>query len=197
MTPKTVQRMESVHLPTDFGDFQLVCYQENGAHLLHLALVKGDVAGQEGVLVRVHSECMTGDVFHSQRCDCCAQLQAAMEKMEQAGCGVVLYMRQEGRGIGLLNKLKAYRLQEDGDDTVEANLKLGFPADLRTYELCAQMLEDLGVKSVQLLTNNPKKLDSLHSHGVQIQKRVPLVIPANVHNRKYLSVKQAKLGHLF
>jgi 3,4-dihydroxy 2-butanone 4-phosphate synthase/GTP cyclohydrolase II len=193
---KLVERIESIQMPTDYGDFILHLYQSkvDGNH--HLALVKGDVRGQEGVLVRVHSECLTGDVFGSRRCDCGPQLQAAMKQIEQAGAGVILYMRQEGRGIGLPAKVQAYKLQERGLDTVEANLKLGFPMDLRDYGVGAQMLCDLGLKKIRLLTNNPKKLVGLQGYGLEVIEQLPIRVKANPHNANYLKTKRERMGHL-
>jgi len=162
----------------------------------HVALVKGDVAGRPDVLVRVHSECLTGDVFHSLRCDCGEQLTSALAMIEREGRGVLLYLSQEGRGIGLLNKLRAYRLQEDGLDTVEANERLGLPADLRDYGIGAQILADLGVRRIDLLTNNPRKVVGLEAYGLHIESRVPVQVKPNPHNRRYLSTKRDKLGHL-
>lgn len=193
---KLVERVEVVKMPTDYGDFDLYLYrsQLDGQH--HLAMVKGDVAGKDGVLVRVHSECLTGDVFGSRRCDCGPQLHAAMQQVEKAGLGVILYMRQEGRGIGLVPKIKAYKLQENGYDTVQANLKLGYPMDLREYGLGAQILVDLGLKKIRLLTNNPKKVVGLDGYGLEIVEQVPIRIKPNPHNAKYLKTKREKLGHL-
>lgn len=183
-------------LPTKFGDFEIYVFQNPIDGKEHLALVKGDVAGKENVLIRIHSECMTGDVFGSQRCDCGEQLETALRTIEKKGEGVLIYMRQEGRGIGLLNKIKAYALQEKGYDTVEANEQLGFPADMREYSLSAQILRFLEVKSVCLLTNNPLKTNDLKHWGVEITKRVPIIVKANKFNEKYLITKAQKMGHM-
>lgn len=192
-----ITQMETISLPTDYGDFKLTSYQDNVNNKLHLALIKGDISKQKSVLVRVHSECLTGDVFHSQRCDCNPQLIEAMKIIEKNGSGVVLYMRQEGRGIGLLNKLRAYSLQEKGADTVEANVKLGFAPDLRDYGVGAQILLDLGIKKMDLLTNNPAKIIGLEGYGIEVNQRVPLIIEPTAHNRQYLETKTEKMGHLF
>jgi 3,4-dihydroxy 2-butanone 4-phosphate synthase/GTP cyclohydrolase II len=193
---KLVERIEVVKMPTDYGDFNLYLYKSklDGQH--HLALVCGDVAGKPGVLVRVHSECLTGDVFGSRRCDCGPQLQQAMRQVSEAGRGVIVYMRQEGRGIGLAPKIKAYKLQEQGYDTVEANQKLGYDMDLREYGLGAQILADLGLKTIKLLTNNPKKVVGLEGYGLEIVEQVPIRVKPNPHNAHYLETKRKKLGHL-
>ena len=192
---KLVERMEVVKLPSEYGDFDLYLYRSklDGQH--HLALVKGHVAGKQNVLVRVHSECLTGDVFGSKRCDCGPQLRQAMRQVAEEGRGAIVYMRQEGRGIGLASKLKAYKLQEQGYDTVEANRKLGYPMDLREYGLGAQILCDLGLKTIRLLTNNPKKVVGLEGYGLEIVEQVPIRVKPNPHNAKYLRVKREKLGH--
>ncbi|PYJ56473.1 MAG: bifunctional 3,4-dihydroxy-2-butanone-4-phosphate synthase/GTP cyclohydrolase II [Verrucomicrobia bacterium] len=192
---KLVERMEVVKLPSEYGDFDLYLYRSklDGQH--HLALVKGHVAGKKNVLVRVHSECLTGDVFGSKRCDCGPQLRQAMRQVAEEGRGAIVYMRQEGRGIGLASKLKAYKLQEQGYDTVEANRKLGYPMDLREYGLGAQILCDLGLKTIRLLTNNPKKVVGLEGYGLEIVEQVPIRVKPNPHNAKYLRVKREKLGH--
>ena len=191
-----IQRTEVVELPTEYGEFKLHLYESVLDKQHHLALVLGDVAGQKSVLVRVHSECLTGDVFGSRRCDCGPQLHQAMRQISQEGRGVIVYMRQEGRGIGLPGKIKAYKLQERGYDTVEANLKLGFGMDLREYGLGAQILVDLGLKTIRLLTNNPKKLVGLEGYGLEIIEQVPIRVSPNPHNAKYLKTKREKLGHL-
>ena len=193
---KLVERVEVVKMPTDYGDFDLHLYRSHTDGQHHVALVKGDVAHAERVLVRVHSECLTGDVFGSRRCDCGPQLQQAMRQVSHAGCGVILYMRQEGRGIGLAPKIQAYKLQEKGLDTVEANQKLGFGMDLREYGLGAQILCDLGLKTIRLLTNNPKKIVGLGGYGLKVVEQVPIRVKPNPHNERYLKTKREKLGHL-
>jgi 3,4-dihydroxy 2-butanone 4-phosphate synthase/GTP cyclohydrolase II len=193
---KLVERVETVKMPTDYGDFDLHLYRSkiDGQH--HLALVHGDVAGRKKVLVRVHSECLTGDVFGSRRCDCGSQLHRAMRLIAAAGRGVIVYMRQEGRGIGLAPKIKAYKLQEQGYDTVEANEKLGFEMDLREYGIGAQILVDLGLKTIRLLTNNPKKVVGLEGYGLEIVEQLPIRVKPNPHNERYLKTKREKMGHL-
>ncbi|HEY3958907.1 MAG TPA: bifunctional 3,4-dihydroxy-2-butanone-4-phosphate synthase/GTP cyclohydrolase II [Solirubrobacteraceae bacterium] len=192
---KLVERVVSTRLPTAFGDFAAVGYRSLVDDKHHVALVKGDVAGREDVLVRVHSECLTGDVFHSLRCDCGEQLESALAMIEQEGEGVLLYLSQEGRGIGLLNKLRAYRLQEEGLDTVQANERLGLPADLRDYGVGAEILSDLGLGSIRLLTNNPKKIRGLEGYGLQVTDQVPIVQTPNPHNEAYLRTKRQRMGH--
>ena len=194
---KLISREIEINLPTSFGDFNAIAYTNDLDGREHIALVKGDINPHEPTLVRVHSECLTGDVFGSHRCDCGPQLEAALKQIEEEGKGVLLYMRQEGRGIGLLNKLKAYKRQEEGYDTVEANHKLGFPADLRDYGLGAQILEDVGVRKMRLLTNNPRKIKGLHGYELELVERVPLKMESNKNNEKYLQTKRDKLGHLF
>jgi 3,4-dihydroxy 2-butanone 4-phosphate synthase/GTP cyclohydrolase II len=194
---KLVEREQEIQLPTDFGQFQLHLYRSTIDGVHHLALVKGELSSVEAPLVRVHSECLTGDVFGSRRCDCGSQLHAAMEMIESSGCGVVLYMRQhEGRGIGLPAKIHAYKLQEKGLDTVEANLQLGFPAELRDYGVGAQILFDLGVRKMRFMTNNPKKVIGLEGYGLEIVERVPIRSEPNPHNESYLATKRVKMGHL-
>ena len=193
---KLVERVEVVKLPTDYGDFDLYLYRSKLDSQHHLALVCGEVAGKPNVLVRVHSECLTGDVFGSRRCDCGAQLHQAMRQVAKAGNGVLVYMRQEGRGIGLAPKIKAYKLQEQGYDTVEANQRLGFDMDLREYGFGAQILADLGLKTIRLLTNNPRKIVGLEGYGLEIVEQVPIKVKPNPHNARYLKTKREKLGHL-
>lgn len=191
-----IHREVEVRMPTDYGEFRAVAYTNDVDSKEHVALVKGDINSDEPVLVRVHSECLTGDVFHSHRCDCGPQFEAALRQIEEAGSGIMLYMRQEGRGIGLINKFKAYKLQEQGLDTVDANLKLGFPADLRDYGIGAQILKDLGVRQIRLMTNNPRKIRGLEGYGLEVVERVPIQMKENEDNTTYLHTKQAKLGHL-
>jgi 3,4-dihydroxy 2-butanone 4-phosphate synthase/GTP cyclohydrolase II len=191
-----IRRGAAALLPTAYGKFRIIGYESLVDGKTHVALVKGDVAGKENVLVRVHSECLTGDVFGSLRCDCGPQLHAAMKLVEEEGLGVILYMRQEGRGIGLLNKIMAYSLQDAGKDTVEANLALGFPPDLRHYGIGAQILADLGLTTIRLITNNPRKVVGLEAYGLKVVDRVPLQVGENEVNRYYLETKKAKLGHL-
>lgn len=193
---KLIERVENIEMPTEFGTFDLYMYVSRldpDEH--HLALVKGNIRADEPTLVRVHSECLTGDVFGSRRCDCGSQLHSAMEQIEKEGRGVLVYMRQEGRGIGLVNKIRAYKLQQEGFDTVEANAKLGFPPDLRDYGIGAQILHDVGVRKIRLMTNNPRKVVGLEGHDLEIVEQVAIRIEANPHNQEYLRTKREKLGH--
>jgi len=192
---RLVHRVAEARLPTPYGEFTVIGYRNDLDDAEHVALVFGEVANRDAVLVRIHSKCLTGDVFHSQRCDCGWQLHSAMQTIAEAGAGVVVYLDQEGRGIGLLNKLKAYALQDGGHDTVEANAQLGFPPDLRNYGIGAQILLDLGLASIRLLTNNPRKVVGLDGYGLELVARVPIVPPATDENRAYLAVKRDKLGH--
>jgi 3,4-dihydroxy 2-butanone 4-phosphate synthase / GTP cyclohydrolase II len=192
---KLVERVVSTALPTGFGEFEVFGYRSLVDDKHHVALVKGEIDGQEDVLVRVHSECLTGDVFHSLRCDCGEQLESALSMIEREGRGVLLYLAQEGRGIGLLNKLKAYKLQEEGLDTVDANLQLGLPADLRDYGIGAQILVDLGLTSIRLLTNNPKKIRGLEGYGLRVTDQIPIEHIPNPHNEAYLRAKRERMGH--
>ncbi len=194
-TEKLIERVVSTRLPTAFGDFVAIGYRSLVDNKHHVALVKGEVDGAEDVLVRVHSECLTGDVFHSLRCDCGEQLESALAMIEREGRGVLLYLSQEGRGIGLLNKLRAYKLQEQGLDTVDANLRLGLPADLRDYGIGAQILVDLGLTSIRILTNNPKKISGLAGYGLSVTDQLPIEHMPNQHNEAYLRAKREKLGH--
>ncbi len=194
-TEKLIERIVSTSLPTAMGDFNAVGYRSLVDDKHHVAMVKGQVSGKSDVLVRVHSECLTGDVFHSLRCDCGEQLVAAMAQIEDEGAGVLLYLSQEGRGIGLLNKLRAYKLQEEGFDTVDANLKLGLPADLRDYGIGAQILKDLGLSSIRILTNNPKKIIGMEGYGLTVSEQVPIQAVANAHNQDYLDTKRSRMGH--
>jgi 3,4-dihydroxy 2-butanone 4-phosphate synthase / GTP cyclohydrolase II len=190
-----IKREIEVDMPTEFGHFKLVAYEQTNTHDVHMALIKGTWDKDEPVMVRVHSSCVTGDIFGSCRCDCGPQLHTAMRLVSEAGKGVVLYMKQEGRGIGLLNKLKAYKLQEEGLDTVEANIKLGFDMDERDYGVGAQILRDLGVSKIKLITNNPKKRVGLMGYGLEIVDNVPIEVVPNPHNERYLLTKRDKLGH--
>lgn len=194
---KLITREAVVEMPTRFGMFKMVAFSTTVDDAEHLALVKGEITEDKTVLVRVHSECMTGDLFHSLRCDCGEQLEAALAAIEKRGTGVLLYMRQEGRGIGLINKLKAYELQDEGYDTVDANRKLGFKDDLREYGIGAQILRELGVKKLDLMTNNPRKLVGLSGYGLTLVDRIPLVIKPNVKNARYLQTKKDRMGHIF
>jgi 3,4-dihydroxy 2-butanone 4-phosphate synthase/GTP cyclohydrolase II len=193
---KLIERVVSTSLPTKFGDFLAVGYRSVTDDKHHVALVKGEVDGRQDVLVRVHSECLTGDVFHSLRCDCGEQLESALAMIEREGSGVLLYLAQEGRGIGLLNKLRAYKLQDQGFDTVDANLELGLPADLREYGIGAQILDDLGLSSIRILTNNPKKIHGLEGYGLSVTEQIPIEHLTNPHNEAYMRAKAERMGHM-
>ncbi|MFC7365576.1 MULTISPECIES: bifunctional 3,4-dihydroxy-2-butanone-4-phosphate synthase/GTP cyclohydrolase II [Bhargavaea] len=193
---RLVSREAEVRMPTEFGEFRMIGYTDRLTGQEHLALIKGEIREGKSVPVRIHSECMTGDVFGSRRCDCGPQLHAALRQMEEEGAGVLLYMRQEGRGIGLINKLKAYKLQEEGLDTVEANERLGFPDDMRDYAAAAQMLRDLGIDDVRLMTNNPRKVEGLIRYGIRITERLPIEMEPVQENHRYLNTKMDKMGHL-
>jgi len=190
-----VTRAAAARLPTEYGEFDIVAYDDSVDGKTHVALVHGDLGGGENVLVRVHSSCVTGDIFHSARCDCGPQLDTAMRRIVAEGRGILLYLNQEGRGIGLANKIRAYSLQDEGFDTVEANERLGFPADKREYGVSVRILLDLGVQSVRLLSNNPRKLAGVTGDGLSVSERIPIEIPASEHSRRYLKTKKDKLGH--
>lgn len=193
----TLKFIESCRLPTRWGEFRIHGFDDPFTNKEHIALTMGDVSDGEPVLLRIHSECLTGDALHSLRCDCGAQLEAAMRQVSETGRGVILYLRQEGRGIGLLNKIKAYRLQDEGADTVEANERLGFGADMRDYSMCESMLRHLHITRVRLMTNNPRKVAALEAMGVEVVERLPLQYGSNPHNAHYLATKAGKLGHMF
>ena len=192
----TIEYVADSKLPMPWGTFIMVGFEDTETNKEHIAMVFGDVSGDEPVLARVHSECLTGDALFSLRCDCGFQLQEALKRIAENGRGVLLYLRQEGRGIGLLNKIKAYHLQDQGADTVEANERLGFAADLRNYSMCEPMLEHLGIKAVRLMTNNPRKVAALETYGVKVAERVPLQVGKNRHNEEYLATKMGKMGHM-
>jgi len=193
---RLVKRISTADMPTDFGDFKVIAYETEVGDETHIALIKGDIEGDKIVPVRVHSECLTGDVFGSRRCDCGSQLHSAMDYIEKHGCGVILYLRQEGRGIGLGNKIKAYHLQDNGLDTVEANIKLGFSSDLRNYGIGAQILVDIGLRKINLMTNNPKKIIGIEGYGLEVTGRIPIEVTPKNENRFYLETKRDRMGHL-
>ena len=192
----TILKGERVKLPTKYGNFELIPFQEKSSGIEHIALVKGDFSSNNAILTRIHSACATGDLFGSLKCDCGEQLIQAMKTIEQNGSGLIVYLQQEGRGIGLMNKMKAYKLQEQGMDTIEANLHLGFAADERKYEIAAEILNALGICKVNLLTNNPDKIIGLEENGIKVEKRIPLIIESNPFNKCYLDTKETKMGHL-
>jgi 3,4-dihydroxy 2-butanone 4-phosphate synthase/GTP cyclohydrolase II len=191
-----VRRVASARLPTEFGDFDIHVYESPGAAETHVALVRGSLGDGQDVLARVHSSCVTGDIFHSARCDCGPQLQEALARIAEERRGVLIYLNQEGRGIGLANKIRAYKLQDEGADTVEANERLGFPADLRDYRAALEMLRDLGVRSIRLMSNNPRKLEGLSGEGLAVNERLPIEIAATAATQHYLRTKKDKLGHI-
>ncbi|MFP5440464.1 MAG: GTP cyclohydrolase II [Gammaproteobacteria bacterium] len=193
----TLRFVESARLPTPFGEFELHGFEDEASGKEHVMLTLGDVGNGDPVLLRIHSECLTGDALFSLRCDCGPQLEAAMERIGREGRGIILYLRQEGRGIGLTNKIRAYKLQDEGKDTVEANVHLGFDADLRDYTICKTMLDSVGALRLRLMTNNPRKVDALKALGFECVERIPHEIAANPHNEHYLQIKKGKLGHLF
>ncbi len=196
MNEKLIERVDDASLPTKYGEFRIIGYKEIITGKEHIAIVKGDVRNKDDVVVRIHSECFTGDILGSLRCDCGNQLEYALEKIEDEGLGVLIYLRQEGRGIGLLNKIRAYKLQDQGLDTVEANRKLGLPDDARDYGIAYQIIKDLEIKSIRLMTNNPKKISRILSFGIEVKERIPIIVGLNKHNERYLRVKAEKMGHL-
>ncbi|MFZ6870595.1 GTP cyclohydrolase II [Undibacterium sp. Di27W] len=196
LSKQALEYVDSCNLPTTWATFRMHAFVETATGKEHIALTLGDVADGQPVLARIHSECLTGDALFSKRCDCGPQLELALQKIAQEGRGALLYLRQEGRGIGLLNKVRAYHLQDDGADTVEANQKLGFAADLRDYSLCDPMLKHLGIESVRLMTNNPRKISAMEGMNVRVEEHVPLIVKRNPYNERYLSTKATKLGHL-
>lgn len=196
MNEKLIERVDDASLPTKYGEFRIIGYKEIITGKEHIAIVKGDVRNKDNVIVRIHSECFTGDIIGSLRCDCGNQLEYALEKIEDEGLGVLIYLRQEGRGIGLLNKIRAYKLQDQGLDTVEANRKLGLPDDARDYGIAYQIIKDLEIKSIRLMTNNPKKISRILSFGIEVKERIPIIVGLNKHNERYLRVKAEKMGHL-